>query len=132
MSQLSLKANSIRKEIKQIIAHATPKGTTAQNGQDVVYKEDDLGNRSFEGKRLSEKVTQFMNEIGRGEGWRWNLAYFPKPKTPIINESSQMYIVPLSEEVNIIPGGDVAEGTIKCVPDTPVLSLPSTILFIMS
>ncbi|KAJ6003780.1 hypothetical protein N7540_013226 [Penicillium herquei] len=73
-----------------------------------------------------------MNEIGRGERVEMESGLLPKPKTPIINESSQMYIVPLSEEVNIIPGGDVAEGTIKCVPDTPVLSLPSTILFIMS
>ncbi|KAL5040777.1 hypothetical protein BDW71DRAFT_212788 [Aspergillus fruticulosus] len=71
-----------------------------------------------------------VKEMNIGEGWGWNLGHFSVPK-PIQNKYNQMYLVPLSKEIILTPGGPLKEGTYTFTTTEPTLSPSATVIFLV-
>lgn len=67
-----------------------------------------------------------------GQNWRWTVAHFYEA-TKILNDSSQMYLVPLSENSTLTPQtseGVLEEGHYAFIKDRPILSAGASVIFI--
>ncbi|KAJ5804109.1 uncharacterized protein N7518_000412 [Penicillium psychrosexuale] len=128
-SPLSLAAESLRKQIKDIVAEATPKPSQSQHTDSTIFEEDKNGNKVYDGMFLDKKVTELIKEMELGDGLGWSLAYFAQPRL-ISNKFGRMWLVPLSEKAIITPGIALKEGFCTLIKDHPTLSLGSTVIFI--
>ncbi|KAJ5608656.1 hypothetical protein N7528_009223 [Penicillium herquei] len=101
--------DKVLQQIKDNIAGAVPKTDLPQDDGITFYVEDQNGIRAFEGAPLEDKVPQLVALLKLGEGLTWSLAHFSQPR-PIRNKFSRMWLVPLSDNAIITPGGPLKKG----------------------
>ncbi|PYI23209.1 hypothetical protein BO99DRAFT_409558 [Aspergillus violaceofuscus CBS 115571] len=126
---LSKAANALREQIKEMIPETateedkkgTPKATASIDME---------GNKTYSSVQLHSLVLKMVKEMEIGEGWGWNLGHFVVTKA-IRNKYNQMYLVPLSEETILTPGGPLKEGTYTFTTAEPTLSPYATVIFVV-
>ncbi|GKZ63475.1 hypothetical protein AnigIFM49718_011883 [Aspergillus niger] len=126
---LSKEANALREQIKEMI----PETATEEDKKGTLKATasiDTEGNKTYSSVQLHSLVLKMVKEMDIGEGWGWNLGHFSVPK-PIRNKYNQMYLVPLSEETILTPGGPLKEGTYTFTTTEPTLSPNATVIFVV-
>ena len=69
-------------------------------------------------------------ELTSYQGWGYRLVYFWKP-TKLINDRKQGYLIPLSKDITLTPGGLLHEGFYTYITNDPTLSSGATAIFIL-
>ncbi|KAJ5330529.1 hypothetical protein N7476_000312 [Penicillium atrosanguineum] len=114
--KLPLAAEEIRKEIKTLI----PQITTVE--------EDENGNKKFGGDALLVLISRMKAALEIDVTWEGRLRYWSKSTK--LDLRKQGYLIPLSDEVQVNPGGVLPGGSFIQVNNEPVLGAGATTLFI--
>ncbi|KAJ5800701.1 uncharacterized protein N7518_002769, partial [Penicillium psychrosexuale] len=96
----------------------------------TVVHEDDSGNKKYGGDALSELISRIKIELNIDEIWEGRLRYWSK-STKLVNHPKQGYLILLSDEINVIPGGLLEVGRYIRVDNEPVLGAGATGLFLV-
>ncbi|KAL5366501.1 hypothetical protein BJX96DRAFT_35712 [Aspergillus floccosus] len=120
-------AERLRRQIKEMIPQTRSRNTHAPTAS--VLGIDREGSTAYGGEELGKLVNPLVKTIVTEEGWGWNVGHIPKSQ-PVINVNGRMYIVPLSDNATISPGGAIKEGSYTYITDSPSLSSNATAIFI--
>ncbi|CAI7596891.1 unnamed protein product [Penicillium manginii] len=129
---LTQNGERIRCEIKSMI----PGGPgESRQGKAERLAPDIKGAIMYGGDELATKVSELIKEMKIGK-WPWTLAQFPKTKE-IVNDSFQMYLIPLSANLELSWKIDevdfrrvLEEGQYAFVKINPTISAGASVLFI--
>ncbi|KAJ5244600.1 hypothetical protein N7489_004696 [Penicillium chrysogenum] len=124
---LTEKADRLRKKIKILLPEAQERDPDQK--QTIFYSKDKYGNTLYGGTSLGIMASELVAAMELGEGWGWTLVVFSETR-PIINELGKIYLVPLSDDAVINPGGTLKEGFFRFIKDEPSLSAGAPVLFI--
>ncbi|CAG8092702.1 unnamed protein product [Penicillium nalgiovense] len=123
--KLTRAAEDARKEIAEII----PETTTLPNQPletlaEVIEEDKQNGYKVYGGELLATKIGQLASKmnIGIGAGWRWRLVYWSKRSIILRNEHKRGYLIPLSEDITLNPGGVLGVGFYAYIDNEPTLS----------
>ncbi|KAF3394369.1 hypothetical protein F1880_005494 [Penicillium rolfsii] len=95
--------------------------------------EDENGNKRYKGQLLDEKISQLkveMQETEIDQSWTGRLIYFSK-QTTLVNDEKPAYFIPLSDSVNLTPGGRLSGGSYIRIANQPSLSSGAFAIFIV-
>ncbi|KAJ5084775.1 hypothetical protein NUU61_009354 [Penicillium alfredii] len=124
-------AEDVRKEIKGIIPETSTSSHQAAEIEPKIRKD---GNKTYLGDWLANKISFLKKEMhigdAIGDGWGWHLVYFSN-STELQNDRKQGFLVPLSEEITLTPGGVLQEGFYMNITTEPVVSSGATAIFIV-
>lgn len=137
-------AERLRRQIKEMIPQTRSGNSHAPTAS--VLGIDREGSTAYGGEELGKLVNPLVKTIVTEEvccsiwrwllwiliplkGWGWNVGHIPKSQ-PLINVNGRMYIVPLSDNATISPGGAIKEGSYTYITDSPSLSSNATAIFI--
>ncbi|KAJ5561797.1 hypothetical protein N7535_003741 [Penicillium sp. DV-2018c] len=95
-STLTVPAEKIRNEIKAMIPLDSEEGKT---GKAERLPTQIKGGVMYGGDNLAKKVSELMKEMKLGR-WVWTVAQFHEAKE-ILNDSFQMYLIPLSDHLTL-------------------------------
>lgn len=142
---LSEKADRLRNEIKDLLPSAQEHD--GSRTQDIFYWKDQNGNTLYGGPLLDSAGSGLIAAMELGkvgfeyqigifgrllmniQGWGWNLAIFAETR-PIRNDLHKIYLVPLSDDATIMPGGRMKEGCFTFIEANPSLSPGAPVIFI--
>lgn len=129
---LSPAAERIRNQIKEMI----PETSAGDLGEQKSEKAERLetgsgGGVMYGGALLAKRISELVNQLGAtdiGKNWKWTVAHFYEA-TEILNDSSKMYLIPLSE--NLTSTEEVLkEGHYAFIEYRPILSAGASVIFI--
>ncbi|KAF3009294.1 hypothetical protein E8E15_002535 [Penicillium rubens] len=124
---LTEKADRLQKKIKSLLPEAQERDP--DQTQSIFYSKDKYGNTLYGGTSLGIAASEFVAAMELGEGWGWTVVVFSETR-PIVNELGKIYLVPLSGDAAINPGGTLKEGSFRFIKDEPKLSSGAPVLFI--
>lgn len=141
---LSEAAVTICNQIREMIPETAT--STNQRGEDQaeLMHEDENGNKIYGGKLLKERAAQLKEDMKIDQvstssisqyftngiqDWTERLVYWSKP-TKLVNHGKQGYLIPLSEDIVLQPGGPLEGNNGFRVTNEPILS-SGTVLFIV-
>ena len=136
-------AEQIRKEIKEMVPETASKPPEVQ--AELIHK-DNNGNKRYGGGLLEGKISR-LKEILKIEEvsvsvdfsehlidctqhWDGRLRYWSKP-TKLVNDRKEGYLIPLSDDINVNPGGKLQGGWYIQVTNEPILSSGAAAIFIV-
>ncbi|KAB8265977.1 hypothetical protein BDV32DRAFT_69 [Aspergillus pseudonomiae] len=125
---LSADAEKIRGEIKEMIRETATEKQTYSKKVDRLRSDD--GRIMYAGDALSKKVVELRDLLSIGTEFGWTVWHFPTAED-LINENNSMYLVPLSSDSTITPGGPLTEGYLIHITDKQTLSSCATIIIYM-
>lgn len=106
-----------------------PETTTVPNqpaGSMALIIEEDKTNgyKAYGGEPLARKIAQLADKmnIGVGMGRKWRLIYWSKQSTRLRNEHKSGYLIPLSQDITLNPGGVLEIGSYAFIENEPILS----------
>lgn len=146
---LTSAAERIRKQIKEMIpgdsdeqksgkAERLPteiKGSVVYGGDPLAKRVSELISEMNIGK-VCDVVSDFVASLTRRK-WIWTVAHFHEAKE-ILNDSSQMYLIPLSEKLTLsrktsdgaTPKRVLEEGYCAFIRNHPIISAGASVIFI--
>ncbi|KAJ5302293.1 hypothetical protein N7508_007156 [Penicillium antarcticum] len=134
--KLPTAAESIRKSIKELIPETATSPSHLVEDQGSISHETKNGNKTYRGELLAEKVSllteqlRIAGNLQIGRDWRWHLVHFSED-TKLENARKSGYLVILSNNITLTPGGILEERFYTYITNEPVLSAGATVIFIV-
>ncbi|KAF4763391.1 hypothetical protein HAV15_001186 [Penicillium sp. str.  len=127
---LSSVAERIRKQIKEMLPRTGAEGSDEEKPEKAQKLPNKIeGGVMYGGNILLKRVLELVKEMGSaniGKDWRWTVAHFYEA-TEILNDSFQMYLIPLSPNST---SGIVEEGHAAFIRNKPILNAGASVIII--
>ncbi|KAJ6047296.1 uncharacterized protein N7446_007575 [Penicillium canescens] len=122
-------AEKIRNEIREMIPETATLTDQPVKAQAELLHKDENGNKIYGGNLFTEKAARLKQHMEIDQNWTERLVYWSKP-TKLVNQRKQGYLIPLSEDIILQPGGPLQGGFGFRVTNEPILSSGAAV-FIM-
>ncbi|OQE00060.1 hypothetical protein PENVUL_c059G02916 [Penicillium vulpinum] len=126
--KLSPAAENIRHEITQMISETAAIQYTGTRA--IFLGEDEQGVKAYGGRILARKISLLTEEMNIDSSWKWRVAYWSN-RTKLLNILKQGYLIPLSKDIQLDPGGILQAGYYIQVINEPWLSSGAAAILIV-
>ncbi|KAJ5277587.1 hypothetical protein N7534_003655 [Penicillium rubens] len=93
-----------------------------------IYDEDEKGNKKYGGDEIAGLVSRMKAALNLDETWEGRLRYW-STSTKLVNTGKKGYLIAISDEMQVYPGGLLKGGSYIQVKNEPVLGAGATTLF---